>query len=254
MIVFQRSPLHAMEAPLAAALAALAKDDVAALSAAVGAGLSIDGFYWHAGQQRSLLQLAALAGAACCAAALLAAGAAVDAPSPSDGNTALHCACSTASSGTARTIALLMKGGASRAALNHARQTPSDLLEQETSQAACPQPAAAAPADSDLLRPEYCTDDFRMFSFKIDCCPRLAESHDWTLCPFQHPGTRAGAAVGAGTARPAAPDKCRPTASSCTCMARSSCCRREGAPARPPLLQVPRCALPRFPQGHLQAR
>lgn len=120
--------------PLAAAASALAKDDVAALSAAVAAGLSIDGFYWHSGQQRSLLQLASLAGAAACTAALLAAGAPVDAASPSDGNTALHCACSTASSGTARTIALLMKGGASRAALNHARQTPSDLLEQETSQ------------------------------------------------------------------------------------------------------------------------
>lgn len=137
-----------MEAPLAAALAALAKDDVAALSAAVGAGLSIEGFYWHAAQQRSLLQLAALAGAACCAAALLAAGAAVDAPSPSDGNTALHCACSTASSGTARTIALLMKGGASRCALNHARQTPSDLLEQETSQVGPNWAHGAAPAAS----------------------------------------------------------------------------------------------------------
>lgn len=141
-----------MEAPLAAALAALAKDDVAALSAAVGAGLSIDGFYWHAGQQRSLLQLAALAGAACCAAALLAAGALVDAPSPSDGNTALHCACSTASSGTARTIALLMKGGASRSRLNHARQTPSDLLEQETSQVG-PNWAHGAARARQLARP-----------------------------------------------------------------------------------------------------
>ncbi|EFN51318.1 hypothetical protein CHLNCDRAFT_16757, partial [Chlorella variabilis] len=37
----------------------------------------------------------------------------------------------------------------------------------------------------------YSTDAFRMFSFKIDCCPRLAESHDWTLCPFQHPGEKA---------------------------------------------------------------
>jgi hypothetical protein len=43
-------------------------------------------------------------------------------------------------------------------------------------------------AAGDLQRPEYSTDAFRMFSFKIDCCPRLAESHDWTLCPFQHPG------------------------------------------------------------------
>lgn len=60
-------------------------------------------------------------------------------------------------------------------------------------QAACAPAEAAAPAGSDLLRPEYCTDDFRMFSFKIECCPRLAEAHDWTLCPFQHPGGRAAA-------------------------------------------------------------
>lgn len=61
-----------------------------------------------------------------------------------------------------------------------------------------------APEGSDLLRPEYCTDDFRMYAFKIDCCPRLAESHDWTQCPFQHPGARsAGLLRGARQAQAA---------------------------------------------------
>lgn len=59
------------------------------------------------------------------------------------------------------------------------------LPPQVAAQAAEPLPAEES---GDLLLPEYSTDEFRMFSFKIDCCPRLAESHDWTLCPFQHPG------------------------------------------------------------------
>lgn len=62
---------------------------------------------------------------------------------------------------------------------------PPPLLPQVAAAAAEPPPPEEA---GDLLRPEYATDEFRMFSFKIDCCPRLAESHDWTLCPFQHPG------------------------------------------------------------------
>ncbi|OMO81687.1 Zinc finger, CCCH-type [Corchorus capsularis] len=36
----------------------------------------------------------------------------------------------------------------------------------------------------------YSTDDFRMFSFKIRHCSR-AYSHDWTECPFAHPGENA---------------------------------------------------------------
>ncbi|CAH8303325.1 unnamed protein product [Eruca vesicaria subsp. sativa] len=36
----------------------------------------------------------------------------------------------------------------------------------------------------------YSTDEFRMFSFKIRPCSR-AYSHDWTECPFAHPGENA---------------------------------------------------------------
>ncbi|KAM2057856.1 hypothetical protein ACFX16_030496 [Malus domestica] len=36
----------------------------------------------------------------------------------------------------------------------------------------------------------YATDEFRMFSFKIRPCSR-AYSHDWTECPFVHPGENA---------------------------------------------------------------
>ncbi|KAJ6768153.1 ZINC FINGER CCCH DOMAIN-CONTAINING PROTEIN 29 [Salix koriyanagi] len=36
----------------------------------------------------------------------------------------------------------------------------------------------------------YGTDDFRMYSFKVKPCSR-AYSHDWTECPFVHPGENA---------------------------------------------------------------
>ncbi|KAL4576911.1 hypothetical protein LXL04_013012 [Taraxacum kok-saghyz] len=42
----------------------------------------------------------------------------------------------------------------------------------------------------DLKSDGYSTDEFRMFAFKIRPCSR-AYSHDWTECPFIHPGESA---------------------------------------------------------------
>ncbi|KAI8464311.1 MAG: hypothetical protein J3K34DRAFT_461990 [Monoraphidium minutum] len=51
-----------------------------------------------------------------------------------------------------------------------------------------PQDAAAAgPATNDDL---FATDEFRMYAFKILPCARRT-SHDWTTCPFAHPGEKA---------------------------------------------------------------
>ncbi|OAY70230.1 Zinc finger CCCH domain-containing protein 29 [Ananas comosus] len=36
----------------------------------------------------------------------------------------------------------------------------------------------------------YSTDEFRMYAFKVKPCSR-AYSHDWTKCPFVHPGENA---------------------------------------------------------------
>ncbi|XP_047321128.1 zinc finger CCCH domain-containing protein 54-like [Impatiens glandulifera] len=36
----------------------------------------------------------------------------------------------------------------------------------------------------------YASDEFRMFGFKINKCPKT-RSHDWTLCPFAHRGEKA---------------------------------------------------------------
>lgn len=36
----------------------------------------------------------------------------------------------------------------------------------------------------------FCMDEFRMYSFKVKPCSR-AYTHDWTECPFAHPGENA---------------------------------------------------------------
>lgn len=46
------------------------------------------------------------------------------------------------------------------------------------------------PSLPDIKNNIYSTDEFRMFSFKVRPCSR-AYSHDWTECPFVHPGENA---------------------------------------------------------------
>ncbi|XP_010931016.1 zinc finger CCCH domain-containing protein 24 [Elaeis guineensis] len=61
-----------------------------------------------------------------------------------------------------------------------------------------PPPAAVAekkeypidPSLPDIKNSVYATDEFRMYSFKVRPCSR-AYSHDWTECPFVHPGENA---------------------------------------------------------------
>ncbi|KAF6264560.1 hypothetical protein COO60DRAFT_1292462 [Scenedesmus sp. NREL 46B-D3] len=47
----------------------------------------------------------------------------------------------------------------------------------------------------ELDKPEYKTDEFRLYQFKITQCTN-EEAHDWCLCPFAHPGAREGTAQG----------------------------------------------------------
>ncbi|KAL9234777.1 hypothetical protein vseg_009605 [Gypsophila vaccaria] len=46
------------------------------------------------------------------------------------------------------------------------------------------------PSLPDIKNSMYSTDEFRMYSFKVRPCSR-AYSHDWTECPFVHPGENA---------------------------------------------------------------
>eukprot|EP00212_Chloropicon_laureae_P007641 CAMPEP_0197494790 /NCGR_PEP_ID=MMETSP1311-20131121/32270_1 /TAXON_ID=464262 /ORGANISM="Genus nov. species nov., Strain RCC856" /LENGTH=377 /DNA_ID=CAMNT_0043040231 /DNA_START=213 /DNA_END=1346 /DNA_ORIENTATION=+ len=42
----------------------------------------------------------------------------------------------------------------------------------------------------DVNAPEFSTPHFRMYEFKVRACPRT-RAHDWTQCPFAHPGEKA---------------------------------------------------------------
>ncbi|KAF3793418.1 Zinc finger CCCH domain-containing protein 49 [Nymphaea thermarum] len=44
--------------------------------------------------------------------------------------------------------------------------------------------------DDESVPDDYACDDFRMYEFKVRRCTR-ARSHDWTDCPFAHPGEKA---------------------------------------------------------------
>lgn len=64
---------------------------------------------------------------------------------------------------------------------------PSDLSFNQTSEK---KEYPVDPSLPDIKNSIYATDEFRMFSFKVRPCSR-AYSHDWTECPFVHPGENA---------------------------------------------------------------
>ncbi|KAK4372164.1 hypothetical protein RND71_007548 [Anisodus tanguticus] len=77
--------------------------------------------------------------------------------------------------------------------------SPSDLLSSPMALKFSDIPANSAPEKKeypidpslpDIKNSIYSTDEFRMFSFKVRPCSR-AYSHDWTECPFVHPGENA---------------------------------------------------------------
>eukprot|EP00887_Chlorella_sp_A99_P000611 scaffold5.g611.t1 len=173
---------------------AIASDDLAALNDALPPTLSLHAHYLWLNpktqqlQLRTLLQVAAHHAAVQVLAAMCEAGVDPNVQSPEDGFTALHCACTALEpAASPRAIGLLIKFGARREVPNSAGRTPCELLTLDNPRGEGPSEAA----DSELTRPEYTTDDFRMHRFKIEVCPRLSEMHDWTSCPFQHPGEKA---------------------------------------------------------------
>ena len=113
-------------------LAALQQNSLPAL---LQAGVDLQTFYvWsnpRSGEVhlRSLMQLAAYYAATEVLGALISLGCALNTRSHDDGSTALHSACSNASSGTAATIALLVQAGASKDVPNRAGKLPCDLLQ-----------------------------------------------------------------------------------------------------------------------------
>ncbi|GMH32170.1 hypothetical protein BSKO_00004 [Bryopsis sp. KO-2023] len=71
-------------------------------------------------------------------------------------------------------------------------------------------------ADCQLDSPAFLTDDFRVNSFKVVPCSKRF-SHDWTTCPFAHPGEKA---------RRRDPNQCKYAAIACIDMKNTNFCPR----------------------------
>lgn len=92
---------------------------------------------------------------------------------------------------------MLMKGGIA----NEACLTPDHLDQTEQQDVSSPKSSSDGsvsekkeypvdPSLPDIKNGIYGTDEFRMYTFKVKPCSR-AYSHDWTECPFVHPGENA---------------------------------------------------------------
>ncbi|GER50970.1 zinc finger CCCH domain-containing protein, partial [Striga asiatica] len=107
----------------------------------------------------------------------------------SDGATPLHCA---SSAGSWPAVDLLISASADPEATDSAGLRPRDVIGPRFG----PIPGGPGPEKREIpLLPDinegvYVTDEFRMYSFKVRPCSR-AYSHDWTECPFAHPGENA---------------------------------------------------------------
>ncbi|XP_031485800.1 zinc finger CCCH domain-containing protein 66-like [Nymphaea colorata] len=143
----------------------------------------------------------------------------VNRASVSDGATALHCAASGGSPASAQLVKLLLEASADVNSVDAIGNRPGDLIPTSS-------PVLSKSIDDlksllnvngdgksspvartlksgvekkeypvDLSMPDikngvYSTDEFRMYTFKVKPCSR-AYSHDWTECPFAHPGENA---------------------------------------------------------------
>ncbi|CAA2984560.1 zinc finger CCCH domain-containing 29-like [Olea europaea subsp. europaea] len=136
----------------------------------------------------------------------------------SDGATALHCAAASGSWSSVEVVKILIDASANFSAVdangkkpgyliapciksssNSKRKTLEMLLNGLNGEAGDDEdisPTAERkeyPIDislPDINNGLYGTDEFRMYSFKVKPCSR-AYSHDWTECPFVHPGENA---------------------------------------------------------------
>lgn len=142
----------------------------------------------------------------------------------SDGATALHCAVSGLSANSLEVVTLLLNASADPDSRDAYGNKPVDMIfpslcpvfsgrkkvlerllkgsndsdaqedevEVEVEVSLSP-PRKEYPVDPtlpDIKNGIYGTDEFRMYAFKIKPCSR-AYSHDWTECPFVHPGENA---------------------------------------------------------------
>ncbi|KAM3336713.1 hypothetical protein ACQJBY_030624 [Aegilops geniculata] len=124
--------------------------------------------------------------------------------SASDGATPLLLAHAGRAPAAPHAARLLLSAGASAdalLALDHHHQTrlPASPTRKDTDAALTTTrktttkkdySSSAAHSEEDINAGVFATDDFRMYSFKVNPCSR-AYTHDWTECPFAHPGENA---------------------------------------------------------------
>ncbi|KAJ0978263.1 hypothetical protein J5N97_013737 [Dioscorea zingiberensis] len=201
----------------------LVEDEGADIDAvALWYGRSVGGARRMQQDLRTPLQIAALYGSTAVLEYILSFSPAIDVNRPygSDSATALHLAAAGGAAASVEAVRLLIAASADvelvdaggyRAAdliARHAHAPVSTIKTLETLlKASCPRvssPSREVEAKMggekkeyppDLTLPDikngiYGTDEFRMYSFKIKPCSR-AYSHDWTECPFVHPGENA---------------------------------------------------------------
>lgn len=136
----------------------------------------------------------------------------------SDGATALHCAAAGGSWSCVEVVELLISAGGDTSVADSNGKKPGDLiapcvksssnsrrrtLEMVLNGISNDEEGSRTPRGGiekkeypiDVSLPDinigvYGSDEFRMYSFKVKPCSR-AYSHDWTECPFVHPGENA---------------------------------------------------------------
>ncbi|CAN6351866.1 unnamed protein product [Urochloa humidicola] len=185
-----------------------ADDDAAALGDLLAAhpSLADEPAPWYSpargAEPMTPLMVAAAYGSVSCLDALLSPPHLVDPnrASPTSLSTALHLAAAGGSSSAPAAVSRLLAAGADPTLLDHLNRRPSDLValppnslplkNHLLSLLGARKEWPADPSLPDIKNGAYASDDFRMYSFKVRACSR-AYSHDWTECPFVHPGENA---------------------------------------------------------------
>ncbi|CDY14802.1 BnaC04g47990D [Brassica napus] len=118
----------------------------------------------------------------------------------SDQTTALHCAASGGAVNAVQVVKLLLAAGADLNLMDADGQRAGDVIVDGYGDGESPFKMKSStefkkeypvdPSLPDIKNSIYSTDEFRMYSFKVRPCSR-AYSHDWTECPFVHPGENA---------------------------------------------------------------
>ncbi|CAK8566474.1 unnamed protein product [Lathyrus sativus] len=114
----------------------------------------------------------------------------VNTPIGCENVTALHCAVAGGSESTLEIVKLLIDAGADVDCLD-------EIIKKKFSVANSKELLGSGKKEYpiDISLPDindgvFGTDEFRMYSFKVKTCSR-GYSHDWTECPFVHPGENA---------------------------------------------------------------